>query len=150
MWHRRAEVKELGKLEGAGMVWAITPTPHPSHSCLLVTWSQKVSQSHDAEGPITGLQRGHPHSQTLLPHTVPSKLVSHPSPSSSIPHCWVQESGGLHLTQLTEPWARMHTTTLQGCRGRTGYREEDKEHGHVHCLFHKTSQLASQTQLEGF
>lgn len=49
MWHRRAEVKELGKLEGAGMVWAVTPTPHPSHSYLLVTWSQKVSHSPDAE-----------------------------------------------------------------------------------------------------
>lgn len=84
MWYGRGEVKELGKLEGAGMVWDSNITPHPSHSCLLITLSQKVLP-HDAEGccPSTGLHRGYPYSQTLLPHTILTHLVLPPSPCSS-------------------------------------------------------------------
>lgn len=63
-----------------------------------------------------------------------------PSPGSSIPHCL----GETHGPGCTTP----HCRTAGAEPGATG-RTASILHGDVHCLFHNTSQLSSQTLLEG-
>lgn len=133
---------------------AVTPTPHPSHSCLLVTQSRNIPPMMlKADAPEQGCKEDIPFPNPPAPYhavtasTSPQPQLLHPSlPGTRMGRTSPDQADvESHGPGCTTPCWR-----TAGVESGTTGRTPSILHGDVHCLFHNTPQLPSQTQLEGF